>query len=85
MNGKRKSLEGKPDVRPEGREVCPPASPGGDISIARLKVFARERLPQSSALRALLLGEPNRLLSMQFLAKTEIWLKLLVIEIEEQA
>jgi len=47
------------------------------VTIAPLKRFARIKLPQSSALREVLLTEGDSLSPIEFLSKLDIWLKLL--------
>ena len=49
------------------------------INISRLKEFALE-LPKKSALRDLLLSEKEYLSPYEYVAKLEIWLKLLDFE-----
>jgi len=43
----------------------------------KLKHFAFERLPESSPLRDILFEEGDELDAEDFLAKTDVWLKLL--------
>jgi len=47
------------------------------VTTVPLKRFARRRLPQSSALREVLLAEGDSLSPVEFLSKLDIWLKLL--------
>ena len=47
------------------------------VSIVGLKQFAVTRLPKGSALRELLLSERDELAAEEFLAKMDVWLKLL--------
>ena len=50
------------------------------INIRSLKNFAFEKLPKSSILRELLLDEKEELWMEEFLAKLDLWLKLLRME-----
>jgi len=50
------------------------------IDIRRLKRFAAENLPGNSRLRAVLLSERDQLPSVDFLAKMDVWMRLLNIE-----
>ena len=50
------------------------------IDIRRLKKFATENLSSLSRLRAVLLSERDQLPAVDFLAKMDIWLRLLNIE-----
>ena len=52
------------------------------VNIKSLKEFAREKLPHSSLLKSVLITEKEHLTISEFLAKMEIWLKLLDKEIE---
>jgi len=47
------------------------------INIRRIKEFAMAKLPKGSALRDVLLSESDDMDVNDFLAKMEIWLKLL--------
>jgi hypothetical protein len=47
------------------------------IDIRRLKRFALEHLPRDSPLRDVLLAEEDELSVQDFLAKMDLWLKLL--------
>jgi hypothetical protein len=47
------------------------------VNIKLLKTFASEKLSHNSILRSILLSEKERLTIPEFLAKTEIWIKLL--------
>jgi len=47
------------------------------VDIRKLKSFALEELPRSWTLRYILLSEKDILDVNEFLAKTEIWLKIL--------
>lgn len=47
------------------------------ILMRELKDFAFEKLPRGSALRDVLLAEDDELDADVFLAKTDVWLKLL--------
>ena len=47
------------------------------ILMRKLKDFAFEKLPKGSALRDILLAEDDELDDEVFLAKTDVWLKLL--------
>ena len=49
------------------------------VNLGRLKGFALESLPEHSILRALLLAEPDELEVAEFLAKMDVWLKLLKV------
>ena len=53
----------------------------GMIDIQRLKGFAVENLSNASRLRAVLLSERGRLTAVDFLAKMDVWVRLLNIEI----
>ena len=50
------------------------------IDIRRLKKFATENLSSPSRLRAVLLSERDQLPAVDFLAKMDVWLRLLNIE-----
>jgi len=50
------------------------------IDIRRLKRFAVENLPSYSRLRIVLLSERDQLPAVDFLAKMDVWIKLLNIE-----
>ena len=50
------------------------------IDIRRLKRFAAENLPGNSRLRAVLLSERDQLPAGDFLAKMDVWMRLLNIE-----
>ena len=50
------------------------------VTITSLKKWAREELPEGSALREILLSEKNTLEGKEFLAKAEVWLKLVKME-----
>ena len=50
------------------------------VNISPMKQFAMERLSQGSALRNLILSEPDLMSPEAYLAKTEIWMKLLRME-----
>jgi hypothetical protein len=50
------------------------------IDIRRLKRFAAENLPGNSRLRAVLLSERDHLPAVDFLAKMDVWMRLLNIE-----
>ncbi len=50
------------------------------VDIARLKVFAVEGLPKDSKLRELILTEKDMLNVEEFLAKMDVWLKLVKME-----
>ena len=52
----------------------------GMIDIRRLKRFAVESLPSKSRLRAVLLSEKDKLTAKDFLAKMDVWMRLLNIE-----
>jgi len=47
------------------------------ILMRKLKDFAFEKLPKGSALRDVLLAEDDELDAEAYLAKTDVWLKLL--------
>lgn len=47
------------------------------IDIRRIRRFAQERLPIDSPLRDVLLAEKDELSIQDFLAKMDVWLKLL--------
>lgn len=47
------------------------------VSIVALKKFAEERLPRESTLREVLLTERDELSAGEFLAKLDVWLRLL--------
>ncbi len=51
-----------------------------DVNISGLKWFATESLPGNSRLRDVLLSERDQLTAMDFLAKMEVWMRLLNIE-----
>ena len=53
------------------------------VDIRRLKGFASERLGGNSQLKVVLLSEKDHLTVTDFLAKMDIWLKLLNIEYHE--
>ena len=53
------------------------------VDIWRLKGFASERLRGNSRLKVVLLSEKDQLIVTDFLAKMDIWLKLLNIEYRE--
>ncbi len=53
------------------------------VDIGRLKGFAFERLGGNSRLKVVLLSERDQLTVTDFLAKMNIWLKLLNIEYHE--
>jgi len=50
------------------------------VNISGLKRFAAESLPGNSRLRDVLLSERDQLTPMDFLAKMDIWMRLLNIE-----
>ncbi len=50
------------------------------IDIRRLKRFAVENLPGNSRLRAVLLSARDQLPAVDFLAKMDVWMRLLNIE-----
>jgi len=50
------------------------------IDIRRLKRFAVESLPSNSRLRFVLLSERDQLPAVDFLAKMDVWMRLLNIE-----
>jgi hypothetical protein len=52
------------------------------VKIAGLKRFALDSLPTTSALRQLLLTEPDELEVVVFISKAETWLKLCRIEFQ---
>lgn len=52
-------------------------SSGRRVDIRRLKSFAFQRLPRNCPLRDILLAERDELEVSSFLAKMELWLKLL--------
>lgn len=52
-------------------------TPQPSVSIERLKAFARNRLPTGHPLREVLLTERDKLAPEEFLAKMDIWLRLL--------
>jgi len=47
------------------------------VDVRRLKTFAMEKLPKKSALREILVTEKDRLDVIEFLAKADIWLRLI--------
>jgi hypothetical protein len=51
--------------------------------MGRLKQFALENLPTESPLRNVLLSEADQLSARDFLAKMDLWLKLLSLERRE--
>jgi hypothetical protein len=51
-----------------------------EVNLERLKQFAIENLSKKSTLRDILLSEANRVGARDFLAKMELWLKLLSLE-----
>ena len=53
------------------------------VDMGRLKGFASERLGGNSQLKVVLLSERDQLTVTDFLAKMDIWLKLLNIEYHE--
>ena len=78
MNGKtEKTLRGRifPDVRARADE---------SLELARLKSFASRELRSKPILRSLLLYEKDRLAPEEFLAKMEIWLRLLDFELVDK-
>jgi hypothetical protein len=50
------------------------------MRIDQIKQFARERLPQHSVLRDVILFEPDDLQPVEFIAKVDVWLRLIVKE-----
>ena len=50
------------------------------VTISGLKRFAAESLPGNSRLRAVLLSERDQLTAKDFLAKMDVWMRLLNIE-----
>lgn len=50
------------------------------MNIVGLKRFVAERLPAGSSLRSVILAESDELGMEEFLAKMEVWLKLLNVE-----
>ena len=52
----------------------------GMIDIQRLKGFAVQNLSSASRLRAVLLSERDQLPAVDFLAKMDVWMRLLNIE-----
>lgn len=53
------------------------------VNMGRLKQFALENLPTESPLRNVLLSEADQLSARDFLAKMDLWLKLLSLERRE--
>ena len=51
-----------------------------EVSIKSLKKWAKEELPEGSTLREILLAEKDSLEGKEFLAKVEVWLKLVKME-----
>ena len=51
-----------------------------EVSIKSLKKWAEKELPEGSALREVLLAEKDSLEGKEFLAKAELWLKLVKME-----
>jgi len=60
------------------------ARAGESLELARLKNFASRELRNKSVLRSLLLYEKDRLAPDEFLAKMEIWLRLLDFELVDK-
>jgi hypothetical protein len=58
--------------------AAPRASP--KVRIVKVKEFAARNLPEASALRRLLLEERDEIDREEFLAKMDLWLKLLRVE-----
>ncbi len=50
------------------------------VNIGRFKGFATESLPVNSRLRDVLLSEKDQLTAKDFLAKMDVWMRLLNIE-----
>lgn len=50
------------------------------INIKSLRKFVDDKFARDSVLRDLILGEPNQIGVEEFLAKMEIWLRLLQME-----
>jgi hypothetical protein len=48
-----------------------------EVNIYLLKAFAAKRLPESSLLREVLLTEKDQLDPVEFLARLNVWLKIL--------
>lgn len=55
----------------------------GMIDIGRLKGFAVERLPSGSRLRSVLLSERDQLTVNDFLAKMDVWVTLINLEMRD--
>ena len=53
---------------------------GGRISMKPLKEFALSKLPKNSPLRDTILGEKDYITPEEFLAKGEIWVRLIKYE-----
>jgi hypothetical protein len=53
------------------------------VNIRKLKDFAFERLPQTSYLRQIILSENEQLSFAEFLAKLNVWMRLLRLESRE--
>lgn len=67
------------------KDLAPAASLVGiererQVNLERLKHFAIENLSKKSPLRDILLSETNQLGARDFLAKMDLWLKLLSLE-----
>lgn len=63
------------------KQRIPTLEPKAKVDVRRLKEFAFSNLPEGSKLRDLILGEKEELGVEEFLAKMDLWLKLLKIEI----
>jgi hypothetical protein len=76
----------EPKIRPEESEgtdnrlwsAIPRTTP--KIKTRRIREFATDNLPEKSVLRNLLLEEKDEMDGIEFLAKMDLWLKLLRIE-----
>jgi len=51
-----------------------------EVNLKRLKQFAYDTLPKTSPLRDILLSESEHISKNDFLAKMNVWLKLLNVE-----
>lgn len=64
----------------ENGEMIPTPNSSYQISLQRLKVFAVQELPLNSALKLVLLAEPDMIDRQTFLSRLPIFLLLLKIE-----
>lgn len=72
------TIEGPQVLGEQPRRVTPKVSP--KVRIIRVKEFAARNLPEASVLRCLLLEERDEIDREEFLAKMDLWLKLLKMD-----